>query len=369
MSLITGQSSMTKIYIDTNIILNESYFRSAFSQAFLNACSLLQIDVVIPDIVLDEVLGNYPKKLKSKAKEFQKAQKEIGRLVDIDEIDISIDQAISDYEDFLSDLIEENGIHVAPYPDISLQDLVVKSYELEKPFKDSGEGHKDFLVWKSIKAHTEVEAASPPHFFLTNNTKDFATLDQDKEHVLHPDLAAQIDVAAHQPALLTALRDAWEKLLAPKLEGMTAEDIPDLSDDDIKQATSDFLLDDLPDRTAFGFENLPFSNDVSISAVGSDEISEITFTKVGGEVIIKVVGTVEIEVTGFIEKFAYYQGTEDQSTVGIAIIDSDWNDHVMLVGSTIETAFELSIFYSLEQQKIVGKEIALPQEIEDDWYY
>ena len=59
---------MATIYLDTNIILNESYFRSHFSQAFLKACALLKIDVVVPDIVIDEVLGNYPLTLKSRLK-------------------------------------------------------------------------------------------------------------------------------------------------------------------------------------------------------------------------------------------------------------------------------------------------------------
>ena len=360
---------MTTIYIDTNIILSESYFRSRFSQAFLKACSLLRIDVVIPDIVLDEVLGNYSNKLKLKVRDLQKSQKEIGKLVDIEEIDISVEQAVNEYKDYLENLINENEVYVAPYPKISLKELVVKSYDIEKPFKDSGEGHKDFIIWKSIMDPIETESTTPPHFFLTNNTKDFAMQDRNNQHLLHPDLVAQIDVSVHQPTLLKSLREAWEKLLAPRLEGMTAQDIPDLSDDDIRRATLDFLLDDLPDRTSLGFENLPFRNEVFISAVGSDEISKIIFTKLDDNVIIKVMGTVEVEVIGCIEKFEYYCVTEDVSAVDIFIIDSDWNDHMMLVGSTIDTTFEISIFYSLEQKKIVGKEIVLPQEIENDWYY
>lgn len=360
---------MTTIYIDTNIIMNESYLRSPFSQAFLKACSLLQVNVVIPDIVLDEVLGNYPKKIKLKAKEFLKVQKEIGRLMDISEIDVDTDDAFSDYEDFLFELIEKNGVHITPYPSVSSKDLVVKAYEAKKPFKETGEGHKDFLVWETIKEHMEKEAIELPHFFLTNNTKDFAELDQDKRHILHPDLAAQLNVPADQLVLLTTLRDAWEKILAPQLEGMTHEDVPDLGEDDITEATSIFLLDDLPDREAFGFEGLPFSNDVSISSVGDHKISATQYTKVDDAVIIKVTGSVWIEVTGFIEKFAYYQNTEEPEAVAIDILESDWNDHVMLVGSMINTDFELSIFYSLEENEIVGHEVALPKEIEEGWYH
>lgn len=86
-------------------------------------------------------------------------------------------------------------------------------------------------------------------------------------------------------------------------------------------------------------------------------------------VVIKVVGSVEIEVTGFIEKFSYYQNAEEPDAVAIDVLESDWNDHVMLVGSMISTEFELNIFYSLAESKIVGHELVLPQEIEDEWYH
>lgn len=259
---------MTTIYIDTNIIMNESFLRSPFSQAFLKASSLLQINVVIPDIVLDEVLGNYPKKLKIKAKEFLKAQKEIGKLIDIDDMDLNLDKICGDYEGYVLELIENAGIHIAPYPGVSSKDLVVRAYEAKKPFKDTGEGHKDFLVWETIKEHIEKEEIASPHFLITNNTKDFAEQDEDKRYILHPDLAAQLNVPADQLVLLTSLREAWEKLLSPQLEGMTHEDVPDLSEDDITDATSTALFSDLPDRQAFGFEGLPFSNDVTYIIFG-----------------------------------------------------------------------------------------------------
>ena len=45
---------MTTIYIDTNIIFSESFFRSPWVSSFLKACNILQISVVIPEVVLDE---------------------------------------------------------------------------------------------------------------------------------------------------------------------------------------------------------------------------------------------------------------------------------------------------------------------------
>ncbi|MBU1572015.1 MAG: DUF4935 domain-containing protein [Alphaproteobacteria bacterium] len=348
--------------------MNESFFRSAQAQAFLKACSILQVTVVIPDIVIDEVLGNFPKKLIEKTKAFQNAQKELGRLIDLGTQLISVSEEIDGYEDWLYELIEEKGVLTHPYPEISLKDLVQKSYENEKPFKENGEGHKDFLVWGTIKNHIESKATTPPNYFLTNNTKDFAAKGGDDKDILHPNLAKEIEEDVRRPKLYTSLKAAFDKILAPNLQNITLGEIPDLNADDIQRLVDEYLLEDLPQRTAFGFEGVPFSNDVSITGVSASEVGDVQLKKVDDEVVINVNGTVEIEVSGFIEKHAYYLDLEVDEGPDISVVDSDWNDHVMAVSSEVETAFELSLFYSVEDKEVTGYEVSLPQEIEDDWY-
>ena len=202
---------------------------------------------------------------------------------------------------------------------------------------------------------------------MTNNTKDFATQDTSKQHILHPDLAAQIEDEKQRPTLFTSLRQAWDALLVQNLQGLNFDDVPDLSVDDIADATAEFLKGDLEGRTAYGFEGLPFNGDVSIVAVESHEVIETTLTKVDDKVIIKVFGTVKIGVHGFIDKHEYYSLPEEGG-VDVDVFDSDWNDHVMAVESQFNTSFDLSIYYSLDARKIVSHKIDLPQEINNDWY-
>lgn len=359
---------MATIYIDTNIFLNESFFRSAQAQAFLKACSILQVSVVVPDVVIDEVLGNYPKKLKAKAKAFQSAQKELARLIDLQTQSVSVSKETDDYEDWLYELIEEKGILVPPYPEISLKNLVQKSYENEKPFKENGEGHKDFLVWETVKNHIEGQATTPPNYLLTNNTKDFGAKDGEESDILHPILAEQIEEEAHRPKLYTSLKSVFDKLLAPNLKEITLNEIPDLNAEDLQNMVDEYLLEDLPQRSAFGFEGVPFSNEVSITSVGASEVVDVQLKKVDDEVVINVNGMVEIEVSGFIEKHAYYLDLEFGGGPDVFVEDADWNDHVMAVSTGVQTEFELSLFYSAEEKQVTGYEVSLPQEIEDDWY-
>ncbi|AEI93098.1 PIN domain-containing protein [Roseobacter litoralis] len=165
-----------------------------------------------------------------------------------------VEAEASAYEDWLIELIEDNGIIVAPHPDVSAKELVSKCYEGAKPFKDGGEGHKDYLVWKTVATHINAQDTDASNFFLTNNTKDFCAKGDDGEFVLHPELVEQIDVEARVPSIQTALRNAFDNVLAPQLQGATLEDIPDIGTDEVQAFVDKCLLDDLPHHSAFGFE-------------------------------------------------------------------------------------------------------------------
>jgi hypothetical protein len=357
---------MANIYLDTSVAMTEAFLRSPYCEAFLKTCAILQHTVVIPEIVIDELKGNFPKKYKDASDAFLKARKELNKLTDIDAPIQSLSDAVGAYEDWLDEFIEEHGVVVAPYPEVPAKELIEQSYTTKKPFKESGEGHKDYVIWKTITGHIAGHA-TPPHIFLTNNVKDFCELDEDKNPILHPELAEQIENAAHRPKVYTSIKSAFESELSPYLEGITPDEIPDLGTQDIDSMTAEFLLEDLPSRSLYGLEGIPFSNEITISSIGYHSIDSVTLKKVDEEVIINVIGEIEVEVDGFIEKFAYYHFEGDEPS--ICVVDGDWNDHVMLVSSTTETAFELTIFYSTESGKVTGYKVSLPDEIEDEWPY
>lgn len=358
---------MTTIFIDTNILMSDRFFRSSSAKAFLKACSFLNVQVVIPDVVIDELLGNFSARLQEKANAYQKVSRELKQLVELEHSPPDVEAEASAYEGWLIELIEDNRIIVAPYPDVSAKELVSKSYDGAKPFKDGGEGHKDYLVWKTVAAHINAQDTDAPSFFLTNNTKDFCAKLDDGEFVLHPELAEQVNVEARVPSIQTALRKAFDNVLAPQLQGATLEDIPDIGTDEVQAFVDKCLLDDLPQHSAFGFEGVPFSNDVMITSVGEAKIGKLELVKADDEVFIKVIGTIGIEVSGFMDKHEFYR--EMEGGLDVSVDDADWNDHVMAVSTYVETEFEVRLFYSFESNEIAGYEISLPQEIEDDWPY
>lgn len=120
-------------------------------------------------------------------------------------------------------------------------------------------------------------------------------------------------------------------------------------------------------KTFFGFEGVPFSNDTSITCVENIEIGDVQLKKIDEEVVIISTGLAEIEVSGFMEKSKYY--FEYNRKDDIFVDDSDWNDHVMSVSCIIKLEFELTLFYSIKEKEIYDCKIFLPQEIKNDWPY
>ncbi|KCZ52633.1 PIN domain-containing protein [Hyphomonas pacifica] len=353
---------MTTVYFDTSIIMNESFLRSAYAQAILKACSLLNIAVAIPDIVIDETLGNYPKKLNVKARAYEAARKDLAKIADLEAPAFSKEGVFDAYEAGLNALLEKHEVTVIAYPDVGAKELVEKAYECKKPFDEKGIGHKDYIVWRSIKDHIEDGDAQAPHIFLTNNTRDFCDTDDNDNVILHDDLSSQIADDALKPKVYTSLKAFYDAELLPNLEGVALADIPDLNAETLDELTSAYLGEELPQRTAYGIEGVPFSNEVSIVHYGGHQIEDTQLSEFEDDVIIEVSGTVEIEVTGFVEKHAFY--LDDEEGLSVNVIDGDWNDHVMLVGTTVETAFVLSIVYSKEDSAVAGYNLSLPQEID-----
>lgn len=357
---------MTTVYLDTSVAINESFLQSPYCEAFFKACGILQISVVIPEVVLDELKGNFPKKLQEKYAPYQKAKKDLGKLIDLVDSTLTLPEVISSYYQWLDVIIKNYGVSVAQYPDVSAKELIEQSYGIKKPFKPSGEGYKDYLIWKTILAHIE-KSQSPPNIFLTNNTKDFCESHENDTGILHPDLANQIDNIAYRPMIYTAMKGAFDAVLSPHLEGITLDDIPDLGPDDIDIMVGRLLLEDLPSRSLYALEGVPFSNEISVSSIGQHSIDSVALKRVHDEVIIRVTGQLDVEVDGFIDKSDYY-GMESQEH-NMYVVDGSWNDHVMAVSSTVDISFEMTIFYSLQNAEVTGSEITLPQEIEDEWPY
>ncbi|MCG8605710.1 PIN domain-containing protein [bacterium] len=349
-----------EIFIDSSIIIKENFLRSTNAQALLKAAKFLGFEIIIPETVIDEVRGNFFSKLVEKLTTFDKTQREISSLTGLALVEIVPADEADKYNGWLDVIIERYEIQILPYPKIPLKELVTESYKSRKPFKESGEGHKDYLIWKAICSCINLQNADDERYFLTENVKDFCEKNEDN-WVLHSYLADQVEEGKTNPLVYYNLKVFFDERIGPHLRGINFADIPELALEDLQERASEVLEHDLSHYSADGFEGLSFQNDVTISGVHGVDFQDWSLTEVDqDEILITIIGSVEIEVDGFIDKHDYY--TIDAEDPNLFVVDGNWNDWVMAVSSTIETPFELTLSYSKEEQSITGHTINLVNE-------
>ena len=120
---------MTTVFLDTSIIIDEHFLRSANAHAFFKACAFLGIEIVVPSIVVDETKGNYPKWSKEKLSALQKARRELAKIADVGEPEVALDDLVKRYDEWLDKFLDQHDVSVPPYPEVSPKELVEKSYE------------------------------------------------------------------------------------------------------------------------------------------------------------------------------------------------------------------------------------------------
>jgi predicted nucleic acid-binding protein len=346
------------IFLDTNVFIDAGYFRAAGAQAFLRTCKFAGFDLAVPEVVIDEVRGNFEKDLAKSLVSLTKAERQVARYVTHDSHDISLQDETERFGENLEALLDDIGMEVLPYPATTTRDLVLAGYSDRKPFKESGEGHKDFLIWKSIVEN--IDAANGPHVFITSNTSDFAQEKTKETFELHPELLS--DLAVEVSILgFTGRQSALEQHILPNLDGWKpwSESNVEL---DITYFADSVIGKELPYKTMYGLEGLPFSNDVTITMYGNPEALEVHFARIEDQYMVRIRGNSECLFDGYMEKWEYF--SEHSGTMSA----SDWNDHVVNVEAEAVVEFEIMATYDPTAGELGGATLKILNEIEDDLY-
>ncbi len=350
---------MVDVFLDTNVFFRENFLRSTFAEAVLKGAKLLNIKILIPEIVLDEAKRNFELQLKEKFRKFKESHKDLGDFMKLAELEINLDNAIDEYNNFLSCLLNEHGVKILEYPKIPIKTIVEASYEAKKPFNAKGEGCKDYVIWQTIKEHCEAYPAVEKRFFITAD-KDFCEKQDDETSILSPFLASSLGNIRGIPKVISSLKDFFDLELKIHLKIVNPANIPNL---DTEKIVDNILREKLIGYSAYGFSELPFGNGVHIVDVPeTPEITEIKISEVtDGYMLINASGHIQLDVHGFMDRRDYDYGDFDYGEV--CIEDADWNEYTIMVSQYITTPFDLIISYSKADKGIQGYTIKFPNQL------
>lgn len=339
---------MPIVVIDTNILMADYSLQGAGLRTLFEGSNRCNIPVIVPEVVFDELVGNYTRRVHQEIEVFSKSKSILSRLlVNIDTPDVNLDDTFRAYRAGARTVFRIHGVKIADYPDVSPKDIVVASYQGGKPFKANGEGHKDFLIFRTILS--VINEARDSVWFLTNNPKDFCS-EGDK---LHPELQAQLP-DGREVTIFHSAKDFNNTHIIPQLERLDQIATTILAGEfagfDIETSAWDCLYEQLKNRS-LSYEivqHLPygFNDGPTVTDIHEHEVDDVSVNRLSdGVLVIKLNGGVSVEATGFIEKSDWYSMPAYESS-SFSIIEADVNDWVMMASGLLYFQFEMSVVFN-----------------------
>lgn len=164
-----------KIVFDTTVLFSDVHASRRLMKDVLRGAAAGDWQVVVPGVVIDEAVRQYPERLK-------KAYTDVERVIDKQKTNlrslglgmpevpqIDLDALVATYERDLRATLSQQGCAIADAP--SETELVGSwAATRRKPFKESGAGISDAFVWLTVLDQAEDDEV----IFVSANTDDFA---------------------------------------------------------------------------------------------------------------------------------------------------------------------------------------------------
>ena len=343
---------MPTIILDTNILIRDPLFKKAHATTLVEGCKVCNYRIFIPEVVIDELVGNCSKEIINQNAAIKKARNELaiwGIENQLAEIDLK--SAIKNFIEQLKKTLRDNFIDVEPYPEVSAKDLVTASYKNKKPFKDTGEGYKDYLIFQTVL--DLLDETKDEIYFITNNHKDFCN----KNKKLHPDLAELIpEEYKHLPiTVYSSLHDFNAEILTPQFESLVkiSAEIQEGTFEgfDLEEQLSTLIHEELTNDRYSIDVNIPL-DEPTVYSIQDYKVEHINVSRMTDNLLVfDLQGQIDLELFGFLNKNDHWHINEGKAE-GIHIDDANWNDYVMSATMMATAQFEMAVVFNEDKKTV-----------------
>lgn len=341
-----------KTILDANIIISDYRFNSTDSRVLLESSKKGNIDLYVPEIVLDEVFNKFEERLFEAKSKIDKELSVIKKTTNTeikDEIDENfIKRKVDEYKDYIHKLFDDNKVNVLEYPNIPHKQIVFKAIKKLKPFNSNEKGYRDALIWENIKSLMPIigtNAANPDVIFITNNKKDFC----ENENDLHKELINEIekdDLEVDSIQIYNTLNefsnDIKKLFFIQENSFKKRIELKEIEDFDLESSLLLSLREELDNSDISDIESIPHSyQDATVRFI--EKIENLNIKDVrklnSTEYLIDLTCNVEMTIDFFVDKGEYY--TSDDTTYDIE--DLDWNDYVIWASELVNPELSVSL--------------------------
>ncbi|WP_406505745.1 PIN domain-containing protein [Streptomyces sp. NBC_01602] len=213
------------------VVLDTTAFSSDFMcsgtawRVLAHASKAWGLQIRVPEVVVAEAIGGYEREIGHASLAVDKiVTKYAGRLglgQQFGDFLESLQERRSDYQERLSQLIEDLGGSVLPPPEVPHMELTRRAASRRKPCDQKGDGYRDTLNWLLV---LEIAQSNPEEtiFWVTDNSTDFAN---EEKNDLHEDLLEDLEGVGAEG------RVRWSNDLSSLLLSLAASHYDESSDD------------------------------------------------------------------------------------------------------------------------------------------
>ncbi|MBY0600000.1 PIN domain-containing protein [Bacillus bingmayongensis] len=201
------------IVLDTNIIFNDFYFKSADMKKLLKFTKHRPVELCITAFNYHEIIKKFKDKIRPLIKTIKSTKNALTRLGAAEIINfknLKADIFVEKYKDTFDDLIKEHNIKIIDFPKSSnvTETISLKYFNNKKPFDENKESFQDAIIWESIVEYCRDNEPNQI-VFISNNHKDFAN---SEKNAIHGDLVGNIGNVTYFDSLSAFLEKEADNL-------------------------------------------------------------------------------------------------------------------------------------------------------------
>lgn len=344
-----------KLVIDTNIIHEDFHLQGPRIGKLCSAAEKLGYDLMIPEVVVDEMVNQFRRKMLKNLTGYSEVLKMVARTqerADKFDKDVFLQSKVEEYEWYLQNRLSVLKIRVVPYPVVDVKSLVSRELLVKKPFKEGNAGnvgYRDALIWESIKSVCVFPKAlkeDPQVEFLTENTRDFS----DGSSTLHPDLIEDLrgnGLLENCVSLIPDVKEFFEKRVDVELNEIENIKAALLGagkfnrfnlKEEIAALFADEMFEELlmeRDYDTGQFAHLSsVMEDPSIDHIEDAKIVDVSVKRLNDQsVLVESRALVGVWLTFFIFRSDFLALDEERRPM---IIDEGWNEHYLMAQGRIQ---------------------------------
>jgi hypothetical protein len=243
----------SRVVVDTNALYPHLAMRGPF-RLLLRAAARGDFVLVVPEIVVQETLKQFRLHYETEAAKHAGVIRSLRRFPiaglpngDLPEPDV----AVVEYEAELRRRLHDVGARIVGPPDVGHEEVLERAIARRRPFKESGEGYQDTLIWLTVLeeiGQIDVEDLTPGMIALVSGDNAAFWEGARETAGLGADLRADLEDKGVDPDVVTLFR-SLQDLVGEAVEQESPKELEEMraffEDDSVQDVLVRVLTDEL----------------------------------------------------------------------------------------------------------------------------